>query len=119
MHRHDPNEDSGVVDEYSRRDKLQRRRMQIDYLRNCREEQVLPPSAPKLLKGKVGDHPFPASSREFLTERIEQHRNDISLLTEQAKGVHLPHRLVIKLQKSKTETEARLQQNLERTCNRS
>ena len=83
--------------------------MQIDYLRNCREEQVLPPSAPKLLKGKVGDHPFPASSREFLTERIEQHRNDISLLTEQAKGVHLPHRLVIKLQISKTGTEDRLQ----------
>ena len=93
--------------------------MQIDYLRKCREEQVLPPSAPKLLKGKVGDHPFPASAREFLTERIEQHRNEISLLTEQAKGVHLPHRLVIRLQKSKTETEARLQQNLERTCNRS
>ena len=93
--------------------------MQVDYLRNCREEQVLPPSAPKLLKGKVGDHPFPASSREFRTKRIEAHRNDISLPREQAKGVHLPHRLVIKLQNSKAETEARLQQNLERTCNRS
>ena len=93
--------------------------MQVDYLRNCREEQVLPPSAPKLLKGKEGDHPFPASSRAFLTERIEQHRNDISLLTEQATGIHLPHRLVIKLQHSKAETEARLKQNLERTCNRS
>ena len=67
----------------------------------------------------MGDHPFPASAREFLTERIEQHRNEISLLKEQAKGVHLPHRLVIKLQQSKNEKEARLQQNLERTCNRS
>ena len=63
MPRHDPNEDAGVVAEFSRRDKLQRRQMQIDYLRNCREEEVLPPSAPKLIKGKVGDHPFPASAR--------------------------------------------------------
>ena len=119
MPRHESREDPGVVAEYIRRDKLQRRQMQVAYLRDCRDEQVLPVSAPKRLKGKDGDHPFPPSARAFLTEQIEGHLDDISLLKEEAKGIHLPHRLVAKLKQMKANTEDRLQRKLVHACNNS
>ena len=76
------NGNRAVMEEFRRRKKIQALKNRRWFLQRCIAEQVIPRSAPKLIKRTQG-HPFPASARAFLMEARDRLGAEITILQAQ------------------------------------
>ena len=94
----------------------------LDFLNDCLLEQVLPPSAPKLLAD--GPAPFKKSAREWIKENIKKLKFDLEIDKHQIKTLHnegfrLPHRIHTEMKSLNVQERKRLEKKLQECINKS
>ena len=104
----------GETREFHTRQRLLTTERRLSFLKNCLQEQVLPPSAPIHLR--EGPHPFKGSARLYLEECIEDLKDRITVLKSTLRGVHLPHHSILRLQQEDERERARHQRKLQTAC---
>ena len=102
--------------------KLNGQLRKLNFLKDCLQEHVLPPSAPKQLTD--GPVPFKRSAREWLKENIKTQELDLEIDKFNIKalhkdGVRLPHRIHTELKKIDEKERKRLERKLQRCINKS
>ena len=73
---YDGDNNSGIeMQEFNIRKKITSGLNRLQFLRNCLDEQVLPRSAPAVLKN--GEHPFSDSARAYLEDACKELKDKI------------------------------------------
>ena len=87
------------------------------FLRRCKEEQVLPASAPQQLRSK--NHPFTPAANAYLEDAIKSLNDKSILLKNRFTNVQLPDHLKYRLKTESARHREALQRKLDRLCHSS
>ena len=105
------------MQEFNIRKKLTSNLNRLRFLKDCLDEQVLPRSAPSVLKDNV--KPFSDSARAYLEDACSKLKDDIYILNDERKGVKLTNGHEDTLKRMNNEQRNRLSRKLNDACRRS
>ena len=94
--------------------KRNRTNERIEFLQRCKEEQVLPASAPAQLRSK--EHPFTRAARVYLEDAIASLQDNDTVLKNRTPNTELPAHLKNRLKAESFEHRANLQKKLDKLC---
>ena len=94
--------------------KRNRTNERIEFLQRCKEEQVLPASAPAQLRSK--EHPFTRAARVYLEDAIASLQDNDTVLKNRTPNTELPAHLKNRLKTESFEHRANLQKKLDKLC---
>lgn len=94
--------------------KRNRTNERLAFLQRCKEEQVLPKSAPNQLRSKK--HPFTPAARAFLEDGIKDLKDESVILMNRSTNGVLPDYLKNRLKIESAEHRASLHRKLDRLC---